>query len=149
MDFGFSARQQSWHDRSLAFALDDLQDDLLSRDERSEFWREGFLRCATLGIQGLPVPVEFGGRGEDLSTTIAAMEGLGRGCPDNGLIFAINASMWTNTIPILTYGTAAQKSNYLPGLCNGTILGANGASEVEAGSDVFSMRSAAEKVGDE
>ena len=149
MDFGFSPRQESWHDGSLEFALKELQDDLLSRDERREFWREGFLRCARQGIQGLPVPVEYGGRGEDLSTTIAAMEGLGRGCPDNGLIFAINASMWTNTIPILTYGSPAQKSTYLPGLCDGSILGANGASEVDAGSDIFSMRSTAKKVGDE
>ena len=100
------------------------------RDERREFWREGWKRCAELGVQGLPVPAEFGGKGEDLPVTIAAMEGLGYGCPDNGLIFAINASMWTNTIPILRYGSEDQKRRFLPGLCDGTLVGANGASEL-------------------
>jgi hypothetical protein len=148
MDFALSEEQQTWHDAAVRFAREELIDDLLARDERREFWREGWRRCARLGIQGLPVPEEYGGRGRDLSTTIAAMEGLGYGCPDNGLIFAINASMWTNTIPILRYGTEAQKARFLPGLCDGTLIGANGASEAEAGSDIFSMRARAERRGE-
>ena len=46
--------------------------------------------------------------------------------PDNGLIFAINASTWTVAIPILLHGTDAQKRRHLPGLCDGSIVGANG-----------------------
>jgi alkylation response protein AidB-like acyl-CoA dehydrogenase len=148
MDFALSADQQAWHDAAVAFAREHLADDLLGRDERREFWREGWRRCAGFGVQGLPVPEEFGGRGKDLATTIAAMEGLGYGCPDSGLIFAVNATLWTNTIPILRYGTEAQKRRFLPGLCDGTLVGANGASEAEAGSDVFSMRTRAERRGD-
>ncbi len=148
MDFALNPEQQSWHDSAVAFAQANLVDDLLDRDERREFWREGWKRAAEFGIQGLPVPTEFGGRGLGLPETIAAMEGLGYGCPDNGLIFAINASTWTNTIPILRYGTDAQKRRYLPLLCDGSLVGANGASEVEAGSDIFSMQTHAKKVGD-
>jgi alkylation response protein AidB-like acyl-CoA dehydrogenase len=148
MDFALNADQQSWHDRAAQFARDHLQHDLLARDERREFWREGWQRCARFGIQGLPVPAEYGGQGKDLPTTIAAMEGLGYGCPENALIFAINASLWTNSIPILRYGTEEQKRRYLPGLCDGTYVGANGASEVEAGSDIFSMRTRVERRGD-
>ncbi len=58
---------------------------------------------------GLPVPAEYGGQGQDLATTVAAMEGLGYGCPDTGLIFAIGASLWTVTMPILAFGTEPQK----------------------------------------
>ncbi|SIO63039.1 L-prolyl-[peptidyl carrier protein] dehydrogenase [Singulisphaera sp. GP187] len=148
MDFSLSVVQQDWQDRAIAFAKENLVDDLLDRDERREFWREGWKRCATFGIQGLPIPLEYGGKGQDLQATIAAMEGLGYGCADNGLIFAINASMWTNSIPILRYGTEAQKREYLPGLCDGTLVGANGASEVDAGSDIFSMQTRAERRGD-
>ena len=148
MDFGLSADQQEWHDAAVRFARDELIDDVIGRDERREFWREGWRRCARLGIQGLPVPTEFGGQGRDLPVTIAAMEGLGYGCPDSGLIFAINASTWTNTIPILRYGTDAQKRRWLPQLCDGSLVGANGASEPEAGSDIFSMRATAERRGD-
>lgn len=148
MDFALSSEQQSWHDAAVRFAQENLIDDLIARDERREFWREGWRRCADFGIQGLPVPTDHGGRGRDLATTIAAMEGLGYGCPDNGLIFAINASLWTNTIPILRYGTEAQKTRFLPGLCDGSLVGANGASEVEAGSDIFSMQTRVERRDD-
>jgi alkylation response protein AidB-like acyl-CoA dehydrogenase len=149
INFSLSPDQQCWHDLTHRFALAELNDDLLGRDERREFWREGWNRCARLGIQGLPVPKEYGGKGEGLAVTMAAMEGLGYGCPDNGLIFALNASMWTNTIPILRHGTEVQKKRYLPALCDGTLIGANGASEVEAGSDIFSMTTRAKRVGDE
>ena len=148
MDFALSRGQQDWHDRAVGFARTELADDLLGRDERREFWREGWRRCARFGIQGLPIPDEYGGRGQGLPVTIAAMEGLGYGCPDNGLIFAINASLWTVAIPILLYGTEDQKRRYLPGLCDGSIVGANGASEPEAGSDIFSMTTRAERRGD-
>jgi alkylation response protein AidB-like acyl-CoA dehydrogenase len=148
MDFGLDAEQQSWHDAALRFAREELQDDLLARDERHEFWREGWRRCARFGLQGLPVPEEYGGRARTLSVAIAAMEGLGYGCADNGLIVALNACLWTNTVPICRFGTAEQKRRFLPGLCDGSLVGANGASEPEAGSDIFSMQTRAERQAD-
>src|SRR5262249_44059411 len=108
---------------------------------------EGYARCARLGLAGLPVPPEYGGQGRDLPTTVAALEGLGYGCTDSGLIFALNAALWTVTMPILTFGTEAQKRRYLPGLCDGRLLGANGASEPEAGSDIFGMQTRAQRRG--
>ena len=102
MDLALSEEQQTWHDAAVRFAQAELVDDVLGRDERREFWREGWRRCAGFGIQGLPVPTEYRrARGRTCPPTIAAMEGLGYGCPDNGLIFAINASLWTVTMPIL------------------------------------------------
>jgi alkylation response protein AidB-like acyl-CoA dehydrogenase len=74
---------------------------------------------------------------------------LGYGCHDQGLLFSINAHMWTNSIPILKYGTAEQKQKYLPGLCDGSLIGANGASEPNAGSDIFSMRTRVSKEGND
>jgi hypothetical protein len=65
------------------------------------------------------------------------MEALGYGGSDQGLLFSINAHMWTNSIPLLKYGTTEQKKKYLPGRCDGSLMGANGASEPSAGSDIF------------
>src|SRR4051812_42926486 len=53
MDFALSESQQAWHDAAVRFAQDELADDVLGRDARGEFWREGWRRCARLGIQGL------------------------------------------------------------------------------------------------
>ncbi len=150
MDFAPSDEQREWQEAAIRFAREELTADidLPGRDDRREFWHEGWLRCARFGIQGLPIPAEYGGKGLGLPVTIAAMEGLGYACPDNGLIFAINASLWTVAIPILLYGTDDQRRRYLPGLSDGSIVGANGASEPEAGSDIFGMLARARREGD-
>jgi alkylation response protein AidB-like acyl-CoA dehydrogenase len=148
MDLALSGGQQTWHDAAARFAAAELGDDARERDERGEFWREGYRRCARFGIQGLTVPEEFGGKGLDFPTAVAAMEGLGFGCPDTGLVFAINASLWTVTMPILAFGTDEQKRLWLPGLCDGNLFGANAASEPAAGSDIFGMQTRADRHGD-
>jgi alkylation response protein AidB-like acyl-CoA dehydrogenase len=148
MSFLLGPEQQEYQDRAIDFARRELAYDVAERDEQGTFSRDGWARCADFGVQGLPVPAEYGGGGAGLSTTIAVMEGLGYACRDQGLLFSINAHMWTNEIPILLYGTEEQKRAYLPGLCDGTLLGANGASEPGAGSDVFSMRTRAVRDGD-
>lgn len=145
MDFAFTSDQRAWHDLAARAGRELLVDDVADRDDRREFWREGYRRCGELGLLGLPVPERFGGRGQDAAVTIAAMEGLGYGCTDNGLIFAANASLWTITLPILEYGSEEQKRAFLPGLCGGSILGANAASEPGSGSDIFSMTTRAER----
>jgi alkylation response protein AidB-like acyl-CoA dehydrogenase len=149
MDLAFSDSQQHWHDATLRFAREELGEPEFRRDAgRSEFWREGYARCARFGLAGLPVPEEYGGRGQDLPTTVAAMEALGYGCTDSGLIFALNAGLWTVTMPIVQFGSEDQKRRYLPGLCDGSLLGANAASEADAGSDIFAMQTRAERRGD-
>ncbi len=149
MDFAFSESQQEWHDAAARFAAAELQDDdAVERERRGEFWREGFRRCASFGIQALPVPNAYGGRGQDLETLTAAMEALGYGCPDTGLVFALGASICTVTMPVSAFGTEAQKRRFLPGLCDGRLLGANAASEPQAGSDIFGMQTRAERSTD-
>jgi alkylation response protein AidB-like acyl-CoA dehydrogenase len=81
-------------------------------------------------------------------TTMLVMEGLGYGCRDNGLVFAMNAQKWSVQHPILTFGTEAQKQKYLPGLCNGELIGAHGMSEPDSGSDAYSLRTRAEGTGE-
>jgi alkylation response protein AidB-like acyl-CoA dehydrogenase len=148
MDFSLAPAQEELQAAVIEFARGELNDALRERDHASVFSREGFRKCAEFGVQGLPVPPEYGGQGEGLTTTIAVMEGLGYGCRDAGLLFSINASMWTNSIPILVFGSEEQKRKYLPPLCRGELVGANGGSEPEAGSDIFSLRTRAVRDGD-
>jgi alkylation response protein AidB-like acyl-CoA dehydrogenase len=75
-----------------------------------------------------------------------AREALGYGCVDGGLVFSINAHMWTSVVPVWTYGTEEQKRRWLPGLCSGRLIGCHTITEPEAGSDAFAMRSTAKKV---
>jgi alkylation response protein AidB-like acyl-CoA dehydrogenase len=147
MDFDLTPEQQTLQSAATEFARKELNNNMIERDAQQVFSRDGWEKCAAFGVQGMPIPTEYGGRGADPITTIAMMEGLGYGGLDQGLLFSINAHMWTNSIPLLKYGTAEQKKKYLPGLCEGRLIGANGASEPNAGSDIFSMQTRVRKDG--
>jgi len=147
VDFAWTPDQLTLHTAVLDFARR-IDDDVIERDRRAEFSRALWQKCAAFGIQGLPFPEEYGGRGMDILTTVLAMEALGYGCRDNGLIFGINAQMWSVQMPLLNFGTEDQKRKYLPRLCDGSIIGAHGMSEPESGSDAFSLRTRAERRGD-
>lgn len=148
MDFSWNPDQIELRDAVAEFARTALSDDLIGRDERSEFSRDLWNRCAEFGIQGLPIPEQYGGRGCDTLTTVLAMEALGTGCRDNGLLFGINAQMWSVQMPILRSGSESQKAKYLPRMCDGTLIGAHAMSEPGAGSDAFGLRTTAERRGE-
>jgi alkylation response protein AidB-like acyl-CoA dehydrogenase len=145
IDFELSEEQKTFRDAVLAFAERELAGD--THDERA-FSREVWRKCAELGIQGLPVPPEYGGTGASPTTIILALEALGYGCNDNGLIFSLNAQMWACEIPIVMFGSEKQKLRYLPGLCDGSLIGAHGMTEPGSGSDAFSLSTSAVKRGD-
>jgi alkylation response protein AidB-like acyl-CoA dehydrogenase len=133
---------------AIDFARASLGRDMIARDRDETFDRDAWMRCAEFGVLGLPIPKEYGGQGLGLTDLLAVMEGLGYGTRDQGLLFSLNAHLWTNSIPILIYGTPEQRQRYLPGLCDGTLIGANAASEPDAGSDIFGMRTRATRDGE-
>ncbi len=147
MNFDLTPEQQTLQSAAIEFARKELNNNMIERDAQQVFSRDGWEKCAAFGVQGMPIPKDYGGRGADPITTIAMMEGLGYGGSDQGLLFSINAHMWTNSIPLLKYGTTEEKRKYLPGLCDGSLIGANGASEPNAGSDIFSMQTRVRKDG--
>jgi alkylation response protein AidB-like acyl-CoA dehydrogenase len=134
--------QSSFYDDVLAFSRT-LRADVRGLDRSSDFDLDGWRRCARFGIQGLPAPAEYGGGQADVTTTILALEALGYGCADNGLVFSINAHMWTSVIPVWEFGTDEQKAEWLPRLCSGEAIGCHAMTEPQAGSDPFSLVSSA------
>jgi alkylation response protein AidB-like acyl-CoA dehydrogenase len=146
--FELTEEQQKLQESAVAFARSALVSDMVGRDREAHFDRDAWRHCASFGVLGMPIPEEYGGLGLGLSHLLAVMEGLGYGTRDQGLLFSLNAHLWTNSIPILIYGTDEQRKRYLPPLCDGTLVGANAASEPDAGSDIFSMRTRATRDGD-
>lgn len=148
MDFAWSDEQMQLREAVKSFARDELNEGLCERDKRGEFNREGWHKCAKFGIHGLPIPADYGGMGADPLTMVGVLENLGFACKDNGLLFSINAHMWTVEIPLLDFGSEPQKRKYLPDLCNGTLIGGNAMTEPGSGSDAYSLRTTAERRGD-
>ena len=149
VDFGWSEEQLAYRASVVEFAQKELNDGLVDRDNAGEFSREAWNKCAEIGIVGLPFPEEYGGQGADALTTILAMEGLGYGCADNGLIFSINAHIWSGAMPIDRFGTDEQKDKYLHGLNDGTLIGVQGMTEPDSGSDAYSLNTTAKLDGDD
>jgi alkylation response protein AidB-like acyl-CoA dehydrogenase len=148
LDFSLSAEQRELREAAVAFARRELDQDVAKRDAAGEFSPEAWRACAKFGVQGMPVPPELGGGGADVLSTVLVMEGLGYGCHDNGLIFSLNAQMWSLEMPLVKFGSPAQRQAYLPGLVSGDLIGVHAMTEPDSGSDAFSMRTRVEQRGD-
>ena len=148
MDFALSAEQHELTEEAAAFARRELNEDLREREEAGEFSREAWQKCAKFGVQGLPVPADLGGAAADVLTTALVMEALGYGCQDNGLLFSLNAQLWSVELPLVTFGSPAQRQTYLPGMVSGDLIGAHAMTEHGSGSDALHMHARAQRRGD-
>jgi hypothetical protein len=143
MEFSWSEEQLQFRKTVREFA----ERELPVQKGATGFPRDLWKRCAGFGILGLPFAPEYGGQAADIMTTVLAMEALGYGCRDNGLIFGLNAQMWSVQMPIATFGTEDQRKRYLPKLIAGEWIGGHAMSEPGSGSDAFSMRTNAVRDG--
>lgn len=148
MNLDPTPEQQTYCETIREFAGDELNENLVERDEAREFSRDLWQRCADVGLTGLTIDEKWGGQGADALTAALAMEALGYGCRDNGLIFSLNAHLWSAATPIARFGTDEQKQRWLRGLCDGSLIGVQGMTEPESGSDAFALETTATKDGD-
>jgi alkylation response protein AidB-like acyl-CoA dehydrogenase len=145
--FDLTDEQRLFRDAVVEFAQRELGSGLV-RDHDPSAFRERWRACARLGLQGLPVPIAYGGQGADPLTAVVALEALGYGCSDNGLIFSLNAHMWAVQMPIVRFGTEEQKRRYLTRLCDGSWIAAFAATEPGSGSDALGLTTSATPHGD-
>ncbi|MEO7069620.1 MAG: acyl-CoA dehydrogenase family protein [Nostocoides sp.] len=104
-------------------------------------------KMGDLGLFGLVVPEEFGGAGADFTSLCVAIEELGR--VDQSVGITLSAGVGLGINPILTYGSQAQKEQWLPDLVAGRALAGFGLTEPDAGSDAAATRTKARLDGDE
>src|SRR4030081_165366 len=97
-------------------------------------------------ILGLPVPVEYGGRGADAVTYARALARIGQEGTGVRTFFSGHTSIGQYTI--MTWGSAEQKRRYLPPSCSGDQILAFGLTEPDAGSNPLEMQSTYERHGD-
>jgi L-prolyl-PCP dehydrogenase len=148
MDFSLSDEQKLLRENIVKFARRELNEGARDRDREQAFSRELWRKCAEVGIQGLPVPEEYGGSGFDALSCAIALEALGYGCHDGGLAFSLCAHLLACVVPLWKHGSAEQKRRHLSGLCDGSLIGMHAITEPDSGSDTFAMRTRARKEGD-
>jgi len=110
--------------------------------------RTHWLQCGALNLLGLSVPENYGGKGYNALTTARAIEAFGHNCKDMGLVFSAAAHLFACAMPIADFGEEDLKNRLLPGLCKGTLIGANAITEEDAGSDIFAQKTSAVQEGE-
>ncbi len=133
----------------LRFAQKEIVPRCRKHDLEETFDFDSFRKMGEFGLLGLHLPEAYGGGGAGVVTTVLAGEALGEAGVDGGLTLSYGAHAFLCADTIRVHGTEAQRRKYLPKLITGEWVGAMALSEPEAGSDVASMTTTAERQGDE
>jgi alkylation response protein AidB-like acyl-CoA dehydrogenase len=102
-------------------------------------------KCGELGLLGTDVPEALGGIELDKVSSVVVGEAVGRVA---SFATTFGAQTGLAITPLLTFGTDAQKKQYLPRLVSGELVGAYALSESGAGSDALGARARATRQPD-
>ena len=118
------------------------------KDEQHEFPWDFYQAMADGGWVGIAIPEEFGGGGQGITeASIVLEEVAASGAAMNGCS-AIHLSIF-GMEPIRKYGSPELANEILPKVADGSLHAAFGVTEPDAGTDTTSIRTRAERDGDE
>ncbi len=122
-------------------AEDFVRGEVLPRVEEIEEKREGLMpallkRAGELGLLMVDVPERYGGLGLHKTTSLLVSE---RSALCASFSISMGAHTGIGTLPIVYYGTEAQKQRFLPKLATGEWLAAYALTEPQSGSDALAM----------
>ncbi len=142
-DSDLDADHAAFAQRIRAFAHQHLEPHARAIDEQRTFRREMVTELAAAGILGGPLPVEVGGGGWSPLQLAIAHEELGAVCGNARGFCAVQTGLVAQCLQ--RFGDAAQRSAWLPQLLRGQAIGCFALTEPEAGSDVASLQTHAER----
>jgi alkylation response protein AidB-like acyl-CoA dehydrogenase len=100
------------------------------------FPHDAFAMLGEAGLLGLPYPEEYGGAGQPYEVYLQALEEVAAAWMTVGVGVSVHVMA---SYPMAAFGTAKQRSTYLPDMIGGKMLGAYALSEAQAGSDISAM----------
>src|SRR5512136_1255577 len=145
-DFGLGADIDMLRKSVSGFAQDRIAPRAAAIDRDNVFPRDLWPEMGALGLHGITVEEEYGGSGLGYLEHCVAMEEVSRASAAVGLSYGAHSNLCVNQLR--RNGSEAQKRKYLPKLISGEHVGSLAMSEPNAGSDVVSMMTRAEKKGD-
>jgi isovaleryl-CoA dehydrogenase len=143
-DLGLSPEQELLRATVHEFARRDVAPRAKAIDAAQSFPTESWGQAAELGLLGATAPAEYGGAGLGLAELCIVGEELAAACLSTAATVLHQADMVVGRIA--RHGSAEQKERWLPGLIDGSVIGCLAMTEPEAGSDVMSMRTRAERI---
>jgi butyryl-CoA dehydrogenase len=128
------------------FALARLAPHSAEWEQKAAFPPDIFRELGALGFMGMTVPTEWGGAGADNVAYSLALQEIAAG--DGALATVVSGHNSVGVMPILNYGTEAQKQRYVRDLASGRKLTAFALTEPQGGSDAAAIRTRAVRKGD-
>ncbi|MTJ82336.1 MAG: acyl-CoA dehydrogenase [Telmatospirillum sp.] len=127
------------------FAADRLTPHAADWDRQSHFPDDAVRQMGELGFLGMLLPEEWGGSAAGHLAYVMALEEIAAGCGALSTVMSVHNSV--ACMPVLTFGTEAQKRRFLPRMAAGEWLGAFALTEPHAGSDAAAIRTRAVRRG--
>src|SRR5271163_2428095 len=146
LDFGLGGDVEMLRETVRDFTADKIAPLAAEIDRSNKFPRELWPQLGALGLLGITVEEEWGGAGLGYLAHCVAMEEISRASAAVGLSYGAHSNLCVNQVR--RNGSAEQKKRYLPKLISGEHVGTLAMSEPNAGSDVVSMKTRADKKGD-
>src|SRR5580692_11745322 len=146
LDFDLGDTADMLRDTVRSFTSDAIAPRAEEIDRTNTFPRDLWPELGKLGLLGITVEEEHGGAGLGYLEHCIAMEEVSRGSASVGLSYGAHSNLCINQIR--RNGSEEQKRRHLPKLIAGIHVGALAMSEPNAGSDVVSMRTRADRKGD-
>ncbi len=144
--FVWTEEQKALLDTVQAFAQKELAPKAEHLDETETFNSDAFKQMPQLGILGILAPEQYGGAGLGCLEATLVMEKLAESCASTVLSYLAHTILCVNNLT--ENASDKQKAKYLPDLISGKCIGGMGMTEPDAGSDMLSMKTKAEKKGD-
>ncbi len=139
MEFSLTPEQQALRREVLRFARAEIVPRVREHDLEGRFDRASWRRLGEMGILGLNLPPEYGGGGASVLSCAIVGEALGEAGVDGGLCLSYGAHSFLCADAILSHGSEAQRSRWLPRLATGEWIGCMGLTEPGAGSDAAAL----------
>ena len=149
MDFSITPEQEQLYTSMKRLAAEVIAPGAADRDKEGRWDPDVWKRLAEAGVAGMPIPEELGGSGGSIIDCCLVNEALAEGGRDGGFGLSLGAHWVIGTVPIWLHGTKELQERWLPGLCDGTYIGAWASTEPESGSDSASFKTSAVRDGDE
>lgn len=147
MNFELTQEQRMYQRAVRDFCEGEIKPYAAEIEQQGDLRWEAIRKMPQLGLTGIQVPEEYGGAGMDTISASIAVEELGRVCGSTAL--SLSAHNGLGCMPIVRWGTPAQKEKFLPRLTSGETLGALALTEPNAGSDLMSAQTSATLEGDQ
>ena len=129
-----------------SFAREEVAPIAAKYDASAKFPWESIRKMSELGLLGIPWAEELGGAGLDLLSYMIVIHELAKVDASHGLTVSAHTTLGTS--PIVNFGTDAQRTQYVPTLASGKVMGGFGLTEPEAGSDAAGTKTTAVRKGD-